>query len=77
MIDVEHQHFDKSIASGGRFYARMPLGESRFDVTGRAVTVINNILQEEYYTGVRNVSEPMFVFFFVFSFILFDYVFSC
>jgi hypothetical protein len=23
----EHAHFEKNIASGGRFYARMPLGE--------------------------------------------------
>jgi len=31
----EYEHFQKCIAFGGRFWARMPLGESRFDVAKR------------------------------------------
>ena len=31
----EYAHFQKCIKFGGRFWARMPLGESRFDVCQR------------------------------------------
>ena len=31
----EYSHFEKAISFGGRFWARMPLGESRFDVAVR------------------------------------------
>ncbi len=51
----EHAHFEKSIAHGGRFYARMPLGESRFDVVSRVHRVIDAILQDEHYCGIRQV----------------------
>jgi hypothetical protein len=51
----EHAHFEKSIAHGGRFYARMPLGESRFDVVSRVHRVIDAILQDEHYCGIRRV----------------------
>ncbi|TXH14261.1 MAG: histidine phosphatase family protein [Hyphomicrobiaceae bacterium] len=32
---AEHAHYDKHAKHGGRFWARMPLGESRFDVAQR------------------------------------------
>lgn len=35
MYALEYQHFQKCISFGGRFWARMPLGESRFDVARR------------------------------------------
>jgi broad specificity phosphatase PhoE len=31
----EHEHYQKCEAAGGKFWARMPLGESRFDVAVR------------------------------------------
>ena len=51
----ENAHFEKSIAFGGRFYARMPLGESRFDVVSRVCRVIDQIMQDEHYWGIRDV----------------------
>lgn len=52
---LENRYFEKSIASGGRFWARPPLGESRFDVCQRAKTVIDLILQDELYYGIDTV----------------------
>lgn len=43
---LENQHFEKCIAHGGRFYARMPLGESRFDVACRAIRVAELLTAE-------------------------------
>ncbi len=51
----EHAHFEKAIAHGGRFYARMPLGESRFDVVSRVCRVIDSIVADEHYCGIRTV----------------------
>jgi broad specificity phosphatase PhoE len=42
------------VSRRGRFFARMPLGESRFDVAHRAQRVIETLLQEEFFTGVSD-----------------------
>ena len=51
---LENAHFEKSIAFGGRFYARMPLGESRFDVVSRVARVIDRIIFDEHYYGIKD-----------------------
>lgn len=35
LFPAEHEHFEKCLRFEGRFWARMPLGESRFDVAVR------------------------------------------
>ncbi len=47
----EYSHFEKSIASGGRFWVRPPLGESRFDVAMRVCRLIDDIKQEYFTAG--------------------------
>lgn len=52
---LENLYFEKAIASGGRFWARPPLGESRFDVCVRASSIIDMILRDEHYFGISTV----------------------
>lgn len=52
---VECRYFEKAIASGGRFWARPPLGESRFDVCARVAQVIDRIVMDEHYANVNTV----------------------
>lgn len=51
----EHAHFEKSIRYGGRFWARMPLGESRFDVASRVSRVIDQIVADCESSGLSDV----------------------
>ncbi|KAL6044401.1 Histidine phosphatase family protein [Balamuthia mandrillaris] len=51
----EHEHFVKAINYGGRFWARMPLGESRFDVAVRVNAMIQSLFQDQCNYGIEDV----------------------
>ncbi len=51
----ESEHFEKAIKYNGRFWARAPMGESRFDVALRMTTLIEEILRDEVEYGICDV----------------------
>jgi broad specificity phosphatase PhoE len=50
----EHNHYDKCQKFGGRFWARMPLGESRFDVATRVHQAFGTFHRDAEKHGIRN-----------------------
>ncbi len=52
---VEYAHVQKAINDNGRFWARMPLGESRFDVCARVGRVVDQIVADEWHHGICDV----------------------
>lgn len=51
----EHEHYTKCEKFGGRFWARMPLGESRFDVTLRVQQVFGTWQRDLEKHGIETV----------------------
>lgn len=49
----EHAHYEKCLGHEGRFWARMPLGESRFDVAVRVHQAFGTFHRDAQ-SGVRN-----------------------
>lgn len=52
---LESKHFAKAIKYGGRFWARPPLGGSRFDVSVRVLQLVDQIVLDEHLDGVCDV----------------------
>ncbi|MFC1672666.1 histidine phosphatase family protein [Pseudomonadota bacterium] len=50
----EHQHYEKCKTFGGRFWARMPGGESRFDVALRVHDFFGTIQRDAEKHGIHN-----------------------
>jgi broad specificity phosphatase PhoE len=50
----EHAHYDKAEKFEGRFWARMPLGESRFDVAVRVHQFFGTIMRDADKHGISN-----------------------
>jgi len=50
----EYQHFQKCVFCGGRFWARMPLGESRFDVARRVHDLFNTFYRDAEFYGIHD-----------------------
>lgn len=65
----EHQFFTKCISHGGRYYARMPLGESRADVGHRLIQFLKSELNrpvfddedEEEALSTTKADDPIFI----------------
>jgi broad specificity phosphatase PhoE len=59
MIDLqlprEYAFYDKAVQDNGRFWAKMPMGESRYDVSLRMITLINELLRDEVAYGICDV----------------------
>ena len=51
----EYAHYQKCERHEGRFWARMPLGESRFDVALRIRLFFGTIQRDAEYNGIRTV----------------------
>jgi len=51
---LEYEHFQKCINFGGRFWARMPLGESRFDVARRVHDVFGSFHRDAENHSIQN-----------------------
>ena len=51
---AEHAHYSKQEAFEGRFWARMPLGESRFDVATRIHQAFGSIHRDNERHGIQN-----------------------
>jgi broad specificity phosphatase PhoE len=49
------EHFEKMIRFGGRFYARCPLGESRFDVATRVSQIFSQFFYDAQTKGIRDI----------------------
>jgi len=52
---TENEHFNKAIKYGGRFWARMPLGESRFDVTARVDRFFEQLMEDQQKHGIEDI----------------------
>lgn len=52
----EHAHYEKAAAFEGRFWARMPLGESRFDVCQRAHQFFGTIQRDNDRHGISDIA---------------------
>eukprot|EP01087_Luapelamoeba_hula_P023334 TRINITY_DN8553_c0_g1_i1.p1 TRINITY_DN8553_c0_g1~~TRINITY_DN8553_c0_g1_i1.p1 ORF type:complete len:421 (-),score=64.90 TRINITY_DN8553_c0_g1_i1:125-1387(-) len=55
MYPHESEHFEKAIKFGGRFWARTPLGESRYDVASRVSRLFDRILLDQQQHGIEDV----------------------
>ncbi|EFC44070.1 predicted protein [Naegleria gruberi] len=51
----EFQHFEKHIGFFGRFYARPPLGESRFDVSKRVKLLFEKLISDSETEGINDI----------------------
>jgi 2,3-bisphosphoglycerate-dependent phosphoglycerate mutase len=51
----ELSYYRKATAHGGRFWAKVPLGESRFDVCLRAKLFLGTLFRDAYRHGINNV----------------------
>ena len=51
----EHAHYDKLCRFEGKFWARMPLGESRFDVAMRVHQAFGTLHRDAEYHGIEQV----------------------
>lgn len=51
----ENAYFVKAVNGNGRFWAKPPMGESRFDVSLRVNTLINEIIRDEQLLGICDV----------------------
>jgi len=52
---VEHKHYQKAIDHEGKFWARIPLGESRFDVALRIRLFFGTIQRDAEKNGIHNI----------------------
>ncbi len=52
---VEHAHYDKAERFEGKFWARMPLGESRFDVAVRVHQAFGTFYRDYERYGINNI----------------------
>jgi broad specificity phosphatase PhoE len=52
---AEHAHYDKCEQHGGRFWARMPLGESRFDVAIRVHQAFGTFHRDHDRHGIKDI----------------------
>lgn len=52
---AEHAHYDKCEKHGGRFWARMPLGESRFDVACRVHQAFGTFHRDNDKHGINTI----------------------
>lgn len=52
---LEHAHYDKCEKFGGKFWARMPLGESRFDVAIRVHQFFGTMMRDFDKHGIENI----------------------
>ena len=50
----EYDHYEKQKAFGGRFWARMPLGESRFDVSVRIHQAFGTFQRDAQGQGIQD-----------------------
>jgi 2,3-bisphosphoglycerate-dependent phosphoglycerate mutase len=53
---VEHAHYQKAEDFEGRFWARMPLGESRFDVCQRVHQFFGSVQRDNDRHGIRDIA---------------------
>ena len=53
---AESAHYAKCVAQGGKFWARMPLGESRFDVAVRAHEAFGTFHRDAARRGIRRLA---------------------
>lgn len=51
----EHAHYEKCMAFEGRFWARMPLGESRFDVSQRVHQAFGTFRRDADRHGINDI----------------------
>lgn len=54
VFPLEHSHYDLAEKFNGRFWARMPLGESRFDVAVRVHQAFGTFIRDEDKHGIDN-----------------------
>jgi broad specificity phosphatase PhoE len=54
LYPAEHAHYDKLCRFEGKFWARMPLGESRFDVAMRVHQAFGTFQRDEITDGIEN-----------------------
>jgi broad specificity phosphatase PhoE len=54
LFPAEHEHFEKCLRFEGRFWARMPLGESRFDVAVRVHQAFGTFQRDREAHGIEN-----------------------
>jgi broad specificity phosphatase PhoE len=54
LYPLEHEHYEKHVAYEGRFWAKMPLGESRFDVAIRVHATLGTF-QRDIVKGIETV----------------------
>ena len=54
LYPVEHEHYMKQEQFEGRFWARMPLGESRFDVANRIHAFLGTLARDRDKHGIAN-----------------------
>ena len=54
LYPAEHAHYDKLCRFEGKFWARMPLGESRFDVAMRVHQAFGTFQRDHQYQGIEN-----------------------
>lgn len=54
VFPLEHSHYDLAEKFNGRFWARMPLGESRFDVAVRVHQSFGTFIRDEDKHGIDN-----------------------
>jgi broad specificity phosphatase PhoE len=52
---VEHAHYIKAVEHEGKFWAAMPMGESRFDVAMRVQTIFAQLKEEAREEEIENV----------------------
>lgn len=52
---VEHAHYQKAVEHEGKFWAAMPMGESRFDVAMRVQTIFAQLKEEAREDKIENV----------------------
>ena len=52
---AEYAHYELAVRHGGKFWARMPLGESRFDVAIRVHEAFGTFHRDAERNGVRNI----------------------
>ncbi len=55
LFPQEHAHYKLLEEHGGRFWARMPMGESRFDVTLRIQSFFGTIHRDSEKHGIHNI----------------------
>ena len=54
LFPAEHEHYEKCERFEGRFWARMPLGESRFDVAVRVHQAFGTFMRDREQHGIEN-----------------------